>query len=53
MDDIPIDLNKVLSLDLSNLITVINFLHQNSIGLNQKIDTLSNKINTFNELRDD
>ena len=53
MDDIPIDLNKVLSLDLSNLITVINFLHQNSIGLNQKIDTLSNKINTFNELRED
>ena len=52
MDDIPIDLNKVLSLDLSNLITVINFLHQNSIGLNQKIDTLSNKINTFNELRE-
>ena len=53
MDDIPIDLNKILSIDLSNLITVINFLHQNSIGLNQRINQLSNKLDGFTQLKED
>ena len=53
MDDFPCDLNKVLSLNFDNLVKVINFLHQNTIDLNQKINDIGKRIDSFSELKDD